>query len=95
MSRIRLDVWVDLDPVPGQFHTAESAKTSIGIILLQRIPHYNPVVSYNHDLTKQHHTPEAITPEDRLDEEAEILYASGDENNAHDDFLPTVEEDDR
>lgn len=38
-------VYVDLDPVPGTFHSQESAQNSIRGILLRAIPHYNPMVS--------------------------------------------------
>jgi len=44
-NRILLKVYVDLDPVPGAFHTKESARAIIGQILAERIPHYNPRVS--------------------------------------------------
>jgi hypothetical protein len=43
--RIKLDVYVDLDPVPGAFHTKESAQTIVRNILDGAIPHYNPLVS--------------------------------------------------
>jgi hypothetical protein len=43
-ERIMIEVAVDLDPVPGTFHTQESAVESIQAILLSSIPHYNPVV---------------------------------------------------
>jgi hypothetical protein len=44
-TRIKLEVYVDLDPVPGAFHTKESAQNGIRTILNGAIPHYNPVVS--------------------------------------------------
>ena len=44
MTRIRLDVFVDLDRIPGTFHTKESAAESVQSILEDRIPHYNPNV---------------------------------------------------
>lgn len=44
MPRAIFLVGVDLDPVPGAFHTEESARTSIQQILRDRINHYNPSV---------------------------------------------------
>lgn len=44
-ERIMLEVWVDLDPVPGIFHTKESAQHCVRNILNNSIPHYNPTVS--------------------------------------------------
>lgn len=44
MPRIKLEVYVDLDRVPGAFHTPESARDSVSRILNDRIPHYNPGV---------------------------------------------------
>lgn len=43
-KRIKLVVWVDLDPIPGSFHTPESAKKNVEAILKDYIPHYNPMV---------------------------------------------------
>lgn len=44
-TRIKLTVYVDLDPVPGTFHTKESAQNAVRNILNGSIPHYNPLVS--------------------------------------------------
>lgn len=44
-KRIKLEVYVDLDPVPGTFHTKEGAGSIVAQILQQQIPHYNPAVS--------------------------------------------------
>jgi hypothetical protein len=44
-KRIKLEVYMDLDPVPGTFHTKESARNQIAAILNQSIPWYNPIVS--------------------------------------------------
>ena len=44
-ERIMLEVCVDLDPVPGVFHTKESAAYAVKNILTNSIPHYNPTVS--------------------------------------------------
>ena len=46
-DRIELTVLVDLDPIPGAFHTAEDAKDRIQAMLLNNIGHYNPVVLNN------------------------------------------------
>ena len=42
-----IEVVVDLDPVPGAFHTEEDARNAIEAILLSRIGHYNPRVVIN------------------------------------------------
>lgn len=39
-----LVIQVDLDSVPGAFHTPESAKKNIQAILDNAIPHYEPRV---------------------------------------------------
>jgi hypothetical protein len=44
-TRIKLEVYVDLDPVPGTFHSKESARNVIDNMLKHSIPHYNPMVS--------------------------------------------------
>jgi hypothetical protein len=44
-ERIKLEVYINLDPTPGVFHTAESAQATIRNILQTYIPHYNPTVS--------------------------------------------------
>lgn len=46
MTHIRttFEVHLDLDPVPGAFHTPESARQHVQAILNANIPHYNPVV---------------------------------------------------
>lgn len=51
MQRIALMVLVDLDPVPGMFHTREQAKEAVESILLSRVGHYNPVVFEHVDQT--------------------------------------------
>ena len=43
-DRIKIELAVDLDPIPGAFHTKEDAKEAVLAILLSRIPHYNPVI---------------------------------------------------
>lgn len=44
-QRVCFAVYVDLDPVPGTFHSKESARNGIGRLLDERIHHYNPIVS--------------------------------------------------
>lgn len=44
-TRIKLAIYVDLDPTPGIFHSAESAAAQIRNDLMRMIPHYNPLVS--------------------------------------------------
>lgn len=46
MPRIKLIVYVDLDNVPGAFHTKEDAVYQIEDILKRQIGHYNPIVTY-------------------------------------------------
>lgn len=41
-DRVALIVWVDLDAVPGAFHTHESAQANVQAILERSIPHYSP-----------------------------------------------------
>lgn len=44
-KRIKLAVYVDLDPTPGSFHSADSARNHIGSLLHLSVGHYNPLVS--------------------------------------------------
>ena len=53
-NRVALVVYVDLDPLPGAFHTAESALNNVRGILENQIDHYNPVVA---------HAPDSLQPE--------------------------------
>jgi hypothetical protein len=43
-QRVTLVVEVDLDAVPGAFHTPESAEEHVRQILINSIPHYWPTV---------------------------------------------------
>lgn len=43
-TRITLEIDVDLDPVPGNFHTPQQAERAIFGLLHMRIPHYDPTV---------------------------------------------------
>lgn len=43
-TRIKLEVFVNLDEVPGTFHTPKSARETVGSILRDRIGHYDPIV---------------------------------------------------
>lgn len=45
-TRIKLAVYTNLDPVPGTFHSAESAQNVVRGLLKQRLPEsYHPMVS--------------------------------------------------
>lgn len=41
---VKLEIVVDLDPLPGAFYTEKSAREQVEAILLSRIGHYNPRV---------------------------------------------------
>lgn len=43
-TRIKLAVYIDLDPVPGTMHTAENARGVIQNMLNAGVGHYNPHV---------------------------------------------------
>lgn len=43
-DRIEICIAVDLDPLPGGFHTREQAEEAVLVMLLRRIGHYNPVI---------------------------------------------------
>lgn len=43
-ERIKIEILIDLDPVPGIFHTEESARQTVNALLLERVGHYNPIV---------------------------------------------------
>ncbi len=44
MATVRLEVEVDLDPIPGAYHTKEDAQMRIQRQLNNSISHYNPKV---------------------------------------------------
>jgi hypothetical protein len=44
-TRIKLDVYVDLDPVPGEFGSAESARNVTAEVLERQLGNYKPLVS--------------------------------------------------
>ena len=56
MKRAAFVVYVDLDSIPGTMHTKESAQNVVRGILMDRIPHYHPIVSL---------APEELQPESR------------------------------
>lgn len=59
-TRIKLAVYVDLDPMPGTFHSAESARNAVNGLLHQNVPHYKPLVSIEiYDTSKPHAVPPA------------------------------------
>lgn len=43
-ERIMIEIAMDLDPIPGAFHTEEDARLRVQAMLLTMMPHYNPVV---------------------------------------------------
>ena len=43
-ERVALLVYVSLDPMPGAFHTKESARNVVHGVLDERLGHYNPNV---------------------------------------------------
>lgn len=54
-TRIKLAVYVDLDPIPGAFHSADNAQHHVRNMLNEAIPHYNPAVSIeSYDSSEQH-----------------------------------------
>ena len=73
--RVELTVTVDLDPVPGAFHTDTDTAVRVERILLENIRHYNPRVTVTNVFERsddhlpppasQHHV---ITPTDRGDD---------------------------
>lgn len=66
-QRIALLVYVDLDPIPGAFHTERSARDQVAGILDHMVGLYNPIVSY---------APDDVQPPNRpkpIDDSQEIL----------------------
>lgn len=54
-TRIKLAVFVDLDPVPGAFNTSEDVQSRIQNMLDHSIPHYNPKIDIESaDIVKDH-----------------------------------------
>lgn len=53
-KRIAFVVYVNIDPMPGVFHTDQSALDSLDDILKNAIPHYSPSVA---------HAPDSMQPE--------------------------------
>lgn len=44
-TRIKLNVYVDLDPLPGAFDSAESAQMHVRAVLRRHLEHYAPEVT--------------------------------------------------
>lgn len=44
MATVKLEVEIDLDPIPGAFHTKEDVQMRLQARLDDNIPHYNPKV---------------------------------------------------
>lgn len=77
-TRIKLGVYVDLDPLPGTFHSADSARHGVASVLHgSGISAYNPTVSIeSYDTLKDHGEPaeeERKAPE-FLDQKQAINY---------------------
>ena len=49
VQRITLEVSVDLDGVPGAFHTPEDHAARLQYDLEKRFPHYRPIVYIQED----------------------------------------------
>ncbi len=45
-ERVKFLVVMDLDPVPGMFHTWDSCEQFLRQTLKNSVPHYNPKVDY-------------------------------------------------
>lgn len=75
-TRIKLAVYVDLDPMPGVFHSAESARHGVASILMGQIEHYKPTVSIeSYDSSQQHgEAPEEQRAPEFLDQKQAINY---------------------
>lgn len=59
-QRTALLVYVDLDPVPGAFHTERSARDNLAGLLDNAIGHYNPIVAYAPDSVQPPNRPRPI-----------------------------------
>lgn len=68
-TRITLEVDVDLDPVPGNFHTPEQAERAIFGLLHMRIPHYDPTVRIQ-DLPPVASAPDFLTENQKINDYA-------------------------
>lgn len=75
-TRVRLDVWIDLDPIPGAFHTKENAAHHVRNMLTNAVSHYHPLVSITNDAR----TVDRSWPEKVL---AEHEFMPGDGENTH------------
>jgi len=69
-TRITLEIDVDLDPVPGNFHTPEQAERAIFGLLHMRIPHYDPTVRIQEDKPAVAAAPDFLTDRQRLNDYA-------------------------
>lgn len=47
---VTLEVTINLDPVPGSFHTVESAQEQVQAMLNSMVPHYKPTVAIKYPL---------------------------------------------
>jgi hypothetical protein len=61
-KRIAFVVYVNIDPMPGVFHTEQSALDRLDDILKNAIPHYSPSVAHAPDsMQPQPYPPNAMT----------------------------------
>jgi hypothetical protein len=60
-DRVKFDLYVDLDNMPGAFHTVEDARYALAKLLKDQIPHYHPQVTLPN-------APEQIEAEINLDQ---------------------------
>lgn len=64
-TRICLMVEIDLDPVPGTFHTPASAREQVERVLNATVSHYHPTVDITAHEPIHHRTPAPPSPEAR------------------------------
>src|SRR6478735_10634894 len=79
-TRITLEIDVDLDPVPGNFHTAEQAERAIFGLLHMRIPHYDPTVKIQESKLEQAEDLDFMSQEQRINAYALKLAMERDPN---------------
>lgn len=61
-TRVKLAVYVDLDAIPGEFHSADSARNVVSAMLQSQIGHYNPVVSIESYDVRKPNVPPTTNP---------------------------------
>lgn len=63
-KRIELNITLDLDPVPGAFHTGQSALDIVTEILESRLGHYHPEVAFTREFETSIYVDRAILVRD-------------------------------